>query len=676
MIHMADNKLIDLSNLFGNKLFRIPDYQRGYAWQEPQLKDFWNDLNNLKDGKNHYTGLLTLKEISDSQEIDNTLSDDDKWLKALNSVYHVVDGQQRLTTSIILINELVKFFKSNNITSIMMGAITPDKIREKYLYQISLSTPPLTGHIFGYAKDNPSYNCLKYDIFNSASSPIVGTPKETTYTKNLKDACKFFKTRLEEINSDNGIEAVESIYKKLVRNLKFNIYEIDNEYDVFVAFETMNNRGKKLSNLELLKNRLIYLTTLFVEENYDEKELRKQINLTWKAIYTWLGKNDSKQLSDDDFLRTHWIAYYQTPQKKANEVMDFLLNEKFTTKNVKGFFNKNEPNINEVTPKDVLEYVHSLRDLVKYYYFIHFPDDDDFKAEIEERTMLKKINRMGTGFFKPLLMVAFSKNECDRNKRLELLKAIERFRFVRFELGGRRSDMGGSDYYRYAEQLNEAKANDKVTETFDEITSSLNSNTDLDMESSIGTFVNNIKEYFRKGLGYYAWTPTLQYVLYEYENALTLKNDLKKIPNWSETMFTQNGNSISIEHILPQTLNEDWQKDFKKYKNKSEHLTALTGALGNLLLLSQPINSSLQNDNFADKVDPPEGKKRRGYRHGTHSEIEVVKMAEEGNNGNLKWTAKEIKKRSEKLLNFLIEHWELKINDKQRNELINLSFVK
>lgn len=43
----------------------------------------------------------------------------------------------------------------------------------------------------------------------------------------------------------------------------FNIHEIEDDYDVFVAFETMNNRGKKLTNLELLKNRLIYLTTLY-----------------------------------------------------------------------------------------------------------------------------------------------------------------------------------------------------------------------------------------------------------------------------------------------------------------------------------------------------------------------------------------------------------------------------
>lgn len=33
-----------LDNLFKEKIFRIPDYQRGYAWQKSQLKDFWEDL--------------------------------------------------------------------------------------------------------------------------------------------------------------------------------------------------------------------------------------------------------------------------------------------------------------------------------------------------------------------------------------------------------------------------------------------------------------------------------------------------------------------------------------------------------------------------------------------------------------------------------------------------------
>ncbi len=52
-----------LDSLFKEKLFRIPDYQRGYAWQKSQLKDFWEDLINLSGDRSHYTGVLTLKQL-------------------------------------------------------------------------------------------------------------------------------------------------------------------------------------------------------------------------------------------------------------------------------------------------------------------------------------------------------------------------------------------------------------------------------------------------------------------------------------------------------------------------------------------------------------------------------------------------------------------------------------
>ena len=99
-----------LDSLFKEKLFRIPDYQRGYAWQKPQLKDFWEDLINLSGDRSHYTGVLTLKQIPD-QDISD--SDKEYWLVEDHSykLYHIVDGQQRLTTFIIFLQAFVDFVK-------------------------------------------------------------------------------------------------------------------------------------------------------------------------------------------------------------------------------------------------------------------------------------------------------------------------------------------------------------------------------------------------------------------------------------------------------------------------------------------------------------------------------------------------------------------------------------
>jgi uncharacterized protein with ParB-like and HNH nuclease domain len=99
----------------------------------------------------------------------------------------------------------------------------------------------------------------------------------------------------------------------------------------------MNNRGKKLSDLELLKNRLIYLTTLYNDEELDaasRKNLRETINDAWKEVYRQLGRNKARPLNDDDFLRAHWTMYFKYSRKTGRDYIRFLLDEQFTPKKV------------------------------------------------------------------------------------------------------------------------------------------------------------------------------------------------------------------------------------------------------------------------------------------------------------------------------------------------------
>lgn len=103
------NELQSLSVLFQNRLFRIPDYQRGYAWKQEQLGDFWEDLLNLHEDRYHYTGLLSLKAVNRKE---THLWHEDGWLLDIGfKPFHVVDGQQRLTTFSILLFEIIVFVK-------------------------------------------------------------------------------------------------------------------------------------------------------------------------------------------------------------------------------------------------------------------------------------------------------------------------------------------------------------------------------------------------------------------------------------------------------------------------------------------------------------------------------------------------------------------------------------
>ena len=238
--------LQSLSELYQNKLFRIPDYQRGYAWKQEQLVDFWDDILNLQKDRYHYTGLLSLKAIARAE---SKIWSNDTWLlESGHKAFHVVDGQQRLTTFSILVNEIVTFVEGVECNEcktdeeVVLCYQTLKAIRSKY---ISQKRPPqnlITTYLFGYESDNPSADYLTYKIFEE---PFSGTVNETYYTKNLKYAKEFFRDCLEKLYASDGIDGIESIFRKITLQLMFNIHEIEDEYDVFVAFETMNNRGKK-----------------------------------------------------------------------------------------------------------------------------------------------------------------------------------------------------------------------------------------------------------------------------------------------------------------------------------------------------------------------------------------------------------------------------------------------
>lgn len=255
---MADNKLQSLTEIFNEKFFRIPDFQRGYSWGENQLEDFWEDLENLKDNSIHYTGLLTIEPIDKNAVEKIEKWQDDLWLLERGfEAYYLVDGQQRLTTSIILINELLEQFKDDEGINF---SNKQDWIK-KFLFLTY--NDKYKSYIFGYEKDNPSDEFFKSKILKQHSSTSDKVPEQTLYTANLSSAKEFFRTKVSKLNK----EEIESIFKKVTSKFKYNLYTIDSDLDVYVTFETMNNRGKPLSNLELLKNRLIYISTLLEHDD-------------------------------------------------------------------------------------------------------------------------------------------------------------------------------------------------------------------------------------------------------------------------------------------------------------------------------------------------------------------------------------------------------------------------
>lgn len=633
---MADNKLQSLTEIFNQKIFRIPDFQRGYSWGEKELEDFWDDIQNLKNERIHYTGLLTVEPIKKTNISNIERWQDDSWLfESGFSAFYIIDGQQRLTTSIIFINQLLKKIDESDKINFREKKFWV----EKFLYMEYQSL--YKSYIFGYEIDNPSDEYFKTKILEQSSSGSDRVPDQTLYTSNLDYAKKYFDSKFTNLNKED----LEDIFKKLVNKFKFNFYEIDDELDIYVTFETMNNRGKSLSKLELLKNRLIYLSTLIECESGVKIRLRKNINDTWKTIYEYLGKNKDNPLKDDDFLYNHWIMYFQYNRKESASYAKFLLNEKFTAKNALS---------KQLEIEEIQKYIDSLSKSAKAWFFLFNIEYSPY-VEDETKEWFQKLNRLGLSAFPPLFMAVMVKNESEEDL-VKLLKSAERFIFLVFSLSQRPTNTQNSHFYRLANSY--YKGNKKIKTVIDDIdyitVGGRYEGEEYIYEGwfDLDKFQNYIKDLFQKDHGYYSWN-AIRYFLYEYELYLQSKAKGNQKVTWLD--FNKRKKEDTIEHIYPQTPKEqywlDLFKDLKQSKKKN-----LLHSLGNLVLLSRSKNSELQNKNFdfKKKHDNNNGDEV-GFFNGSYSEIAVSSYK--------KWSPEEIIERGGKMLDFMQERWKFKIED-------------
>src|SRR4051794_16656682 len=100
---MPSNQEVRLPAVLSGRLLTIPDYQRPYAWGPKQLNDLWEDLDLLGRTGNHYAGTLVLRAVrAGNGQPSSELADDGATL----SWFEVVDGQQRLTTCLLLLDRI------------------------------------------------------------------------------------------------------------------------------------------------------------------------------------------------------------------------------------------------------------------------------------------------------------------------------------------------------------------------------------------------------------------------------------------------------------------------------------------------------------------------------------------------------------------------------------------
>lgn len=216
----VDTKILSIGKMLGsvNEVYRIPLYQRTYTWGKDQWNELWEDLIKLEEEETHFLGSII--SIGTEQ-------------KKGFSYFEVVDGQQRITTILILLTAIRDLAEKN------------DKDRAGYINNYFLKSSTIDEKedklILG-RKDNKVFKRLVEK----------GVRREEGKSDKIIQAYFFFKEKLEESN-----KSWQKAYTRLLSSFELVLMVTDSYYDAFRLFETLNTRGLSLSSVDLIKNYLL-----------------------------------------------------------------------------------------------------------------------------------------------------------------------------------------------------------------------------------------------------------------------------------------------------------------------------------------------------------------------------------------------------------------------------------
>jgi hypothetical protein len=499
----------------GTRIFKIPVYQRAYSWDvEDNLKDFLSDIVNQHEGRSYFLGSF-LFHINDS--------------RGEFTIIDIVDGQQRLTTFVIFINSLIQNLISNS-SSLVSERTKRTYIKDDDVYKLETS--------------NEDCSFLHNVILNEGEVGHVDI--NTNSQQLLLNAKMYFDEKLKCFE----VSVLEKIYKTAV-DADVLLYVVDKINTATQIFELLNDRGRKLTDLESIKSFLMYNTGL-VSANPDQ--IITNIQHDFAEIYRLVEKYE---ISDRDVLRYHTIAFESCPADYQEKPKEFIKSK--ISKLV------SDPNEKSNALTEIVSYSKRLKDS-----FVIYSKIQDVKATNPHLAHLFMIGRVAP--FYPVLMNVF-KDNIDRFD--ELLISINKFTF-RAAIVGLRSN---GESYLYTKLRKK-----------DDLLSLVNDFT-ADNWWNINKRAKEAIDY----TNYYEWISknVVRFILFSYENSLRSQKGFPQL-TMKEYFTNANREKLSIEHISAQRAKDVNYDD--EFHDRFKH------SIGNLVIDYVASNSSKGNKNTNDKL--------------------------------------------------------------------------
>lgn len=256
---------LTVAQLLTNRLFRIPDYQRAYSWGSKQRRELFGDIertSTYEDGREHFmaTAVALRRERIRVGTDEHTLTE-------------LVDGQQRLTTLVILLKAIEKALSTDDSAESRAARDLQELlIKSDGDALLLLQTNHDTSHFFS-------------QYLKTGHRP--GT--EATHTiadRNLVAAmidCEAFVDRWTRAGRGSPLDLLALIKNRLALVL----HETVDESAVYTVFEVLNTRGLAVAWLDRLKSGL--MGAAFELETGNKAELIRELQTVWKDVYATVG---------------------------------------------------------------------------------------------------------------------------------------------------------------------------------------------------------------------------------------------------------------------------------------------------------------------------------------------------------------------------------------------------
>ena len=606
--------------------FMVPLYQRKYQWADERIFPFWEDVevkaSEVLEGEGkfqHYMGALILSPVGEAAQI------------AVTPKVQVVDGQQRLTTFQLFLAALREIARQHNcdalIKHVAVYLFNELKSKDKDpLTRFKLTPTPSDRGVFHDIIDKEyQFVRLKYTRYYWGHS----VPKNTPF-RALR-AYEVFRQKIEHFanyGSTNAVEEddetvlqdetdtaaaietrLEALLTALLVRMKLVVIMLDEGDDAQVIFETLNSKSEPLLAMDLVRNNIFHRAE---KEDASIDELYREL---WDPFDDPWWRNPAPSARPRRPRIDHFLSHALAAETGERISMRELYAEYRAFAVPRG-----RPRFESVEEE--------LR-VLQHYAPLYETLEGRKKVDETLAWLGSKLSTWQVTTAYPVAMQLMQEDVSPKER-----KQISRLMYsyiVRRTL----SRLTLKNLNKVFQSLAQLFAQDspsvaRMADYFAERTGD-------------STRFPDDKE-FRQGI--------LENQAYYLAPGTRIKDVLWELELASRTNLTEpitEPTSLWTEHVLPQTWNEDWPfEDGVFVEQGSDHLKAqnrnrLVHTLGNLTLLSGPLNISSGNRGFAEKQS----------KFKKHTKL----FLNDWFKGKPRWTEVEIRERGEHLANLAIKIW-------------------